>query len=195
MTQTKYNRLIINSGISDGEGCERIFLFRASNLRTVAFNNEAYSYAQCYRLNEDGYMERAEDVLWEDDFDELYYEADETDKDVEMFETLYDDEPKPFVKADWNNHDHYLQLTSEHGINTSEYSFDESVEIIEGVCYDSQYYIEQDYPGTPFQNFFKFVSNDGKEYYIKETHPFFIDEHDYIYELITKEEFEEYCQA
>ena len=35
----------------------------------------------------------------------------------------------------------------------------------------------------------------GKEYYIKETHPFFIDEHDYIYELITKEEFEEYCQA
>ena len=161
MTQTKYNRLIINSGISDGEGCERIFLFRASNLQTVAFNNEAYSYAQCYRLNEDGYMETAEDVLWEDDFDELYYEADETDKDVEMFETLYDDEPKPFVKADWNNHDHYLRLTSEHGINTSEYSFDESVEIIEGVCYDSQYYIEQDYPGTPFQNFFKFVSNDG----------------------------------
>ena len=195
MTQTKYNRLIINSGISDSEGCERIFLFRASNLRAVAFNNEAYSYAQCYRLNDDGYMERAEDVLWEDDFDELYYEADETDKDVEMFETLYDDEPKPFVKADWNNHDHYLQLTSEHGTNTSEYSFDESVEIIEGVCYDSQYYIEQDYPDTPFQNFFKFVSNDGKKYYIKETHPFFIDEHDYIYELITKEEFEEYCQA
>ena len=101
MIQTKYNRLIINSGISDGEGCERIFLFRASNLQTVAFNNEAYSYAQCYRLNEDGYMETAEDVLWEEDFDELYYEADETDKDVEMFETLYDDEPKPFVKADW----------------------------------------------------------------------------------------------
>ena len=195
MIQTKYNRLIINSGISDCEGCERIFLFRASNLQTVAFNNEAYSYAQCYRLNDDGYMEKAEDILREDDFDELYYEADETDKDVEMFETLYDDEPKPFVRADWNNHDHYLRLESEHGINTSEYSFDESVEIIEGVCYDLPYYIEQDYPGTPFQNFFKFVSNDGKEYYIKETHPFFIDEHDYIYELITKEEFEEYCQA
>ena len=193
MIQTKYNRLIINSGISDGEGSERIFLFRASNLRAVAFNNEAYSYAQCYRLNEDDYMETAEDVLWEEDFDELYYEAHETDKDVEMFETLYDDEPKPFVKADWNNHDHYLQLTSEHGINTSEYSFDESVEIIEGVCYDSQYYIEQDYPDTPIQDFFKFVSNEGKEYYIKETHPFFIDEYDYIYELITKEEFEEYC--
>ena len=195
MIQTKYNRLIINSGISDCEGCEKIFLFRASNLQTVAFNNEAYSYAQCYRLNDDGYMEKAEDILWEDDFDELYYEADETDKDVEMFETLYDDEPKPFVRADWNNHDHYLRLESEHGINTSEYSFDESVEIIEGVCYDLPYYIEQDYQGTPFQNFFKFVSNDGKEYYIKETHPFFIDEHDYIYELITKEEFEEYCQA
>lgn len=195
MNKAKYDRLIINSGIADCEGRGMIFLFRASNLRSVAFNNEAYSYAQCYRLNEDGYMETAEDVLWEEDFDELYYEADETDKDVEMFETLYDDEPKPFVKADWNNHDHYLRLTSEHGINTSEYYFDESVEIIEGVCYDSQYYIEQDYPGTPFQNFFKFVSNDGKEYYIKETHPFFIDEHDYIYELITKEEFEKYCQA
>lgn len=195
MIQTEYNRLIINSGIADCEGREMIFLFRASKLRTVAFNNEAYSYAQCYRLNEDGYMERAEDELWEDDFNELYYEADETDKGVEMFETLYDDEPRPFVKARWDNHEHYLQLSSEHGINTSKYSFEESVEILEGVCYESEYCIEQDYPKTPFQNFFKFVTNDGKEYYIKETHPFFIDEHDYVYELITKEEFDEYDQA
>ena len=197
MNKTKYNRLIINSGISDGEGHWMIFLFHASNLRTVAFNNEAYSYAQCYRLNEDGYMEIAENELWEDDFDELYYEADETDRaeDIKMFEALYYDEPRPFVKANWDNHNHYLQLSSEHGINTSKYSFEESVEILEGVCYDSEYCIEQDYPKTPFQNFFKFVTNDGKEYYIKETHPFFIDEHDYVYELITKEEFDEYDQA
>lgn len=64
---------MIKTKISDGEGCERTFLFRASNLQTVAFNNEAYSYAQCYRLNEDGYMETAEDVLWEEDFDEHDY--------------------------------------------------------------------------------------------------------------------------
>ena len=133
MEKTKYyNRLIINSGIADCEWNERVFLFHANQLGVIAFNNEAYSYAQCYRLNDDGYMGIAEDVLYENDFDELYYEADETDdkKIVEFFETLYDDEPKGFVKACWYNHDHYLRLSSQHGINTSYYYFDTDVEII-----------------------------------------------------------------
>ena len=109
MTQTKYNRLIINSGISDSEGCERIFLFRASNLRTVAFNNEAYSYAQCYRLNDDGYMERAEDVLWEDDFDELYYESvDVTRKKSITLNVMTDDEA--IVQMEMLGHSFFVYL-------------------------------------------------------------------------------------
>lgn len=195
MEKTKYyNRLIINSGIADCEWNERVFLFHANQLDVIAFNNEAYSYAQCYRLNDDGYMEIAEDVLYENDFDELYYEADETDdkKIAEFFETLYDDEPKGFVKACWYNHDHYLRLSSQHGINTSYYYFDTDVEVINGVCYEANYIIEQDYPNTCQQNFFKFVAEDGREFYIKKTSPFFSDEQDDYFELITKEEFEEY---
>lgn len=190
----RYNRLIINSGITDGEGAERIFLLNKDSLTEVAFNNEAYSYAQCFRLNDDGDMEIAEDILTEDDFDELYYEADENDDNeiIEYFETFYDDEPKGFVKACWNNHDHYFRLSSQHGIGTSYYFFDTDDEVISGVCYEADYCIEQDYPNTCHQSFFKFVAEDGREFYIKKTSTFFADMQDDSFELITKEEFEEY---
>ena len=195
MEKTKYyNRLIINSGICDCKENESIFLFHKNQLEEVVFNNESYSYAQCFRLNNDGYMERAEDVLCEDDFDELYYEADENDDKeiIEYFETLYDDEPKGFVKACWDNHDHYLRLSSQHGINTSCYDFDEGVEVISGVCYEADYNIGQEYPITCQQSFFKFVADDGREFYIKRTSPFFADMQDDCFEIITKEEFEEF---
>lgn len=195
MKQTKYyNRLILNTEVFDSEGNERIFLFHANQLEEVAFNDESYSYAQCFRLNDDGDMEIAEDVLYEDDFDELYYEADENDnkESIEFFETFYDDEPKGFVKACWDNHDHYLRLSSQHGINTSYYDFDEEVEVISGVCYKADCCIEQDYPNTCHQSFFKFVAEDGREFYIKKTSPFFSDEQDDYFEIIEKEEFEEF---
>lgn len=190
----RYNRLIINSGITDGEGAERIFLLNKDSISEVAFNDEAYSYAQCYCVDENGYMDKAEDILYEEDFDKLYYKADETDpkEAIEMFETLYDDDPQPFVKASWDNHDHYPSFDSEHGINTSHYEFDEDTEIIEGICYKADDDIPQDYPHTEHQDFYRFVANDGREFYIKETHPFFIDESDYVFELISEEDFGEY---
>ena len=189
-----YNRLIINSEVFDCEGNERIFLFHSKQFKEIAFNDESYSYAQCFRINEDGYMERAEDVLYEDDFDELYYEADENDDKeiIEYFETLYDDEPKGFVQACWDNHDHYLRLSSQHGINTSCYDFYTDVEVISGVCYEADYYIGQEYPITCHQNLFKFVADDGREFYIKRTSPFFADMQDDCFKIITKEEFEEF---
>lgn len=192
MRKTKhYNRLIINSEVFDCEGNERIFLFHSKQFKEIAFNDE---YAQCFRINEDGYMEIAEDVLYEDDFNELYYEADETDnkESIEFFETLYDDEPKGFVKACWDNHEHYLRLSSQHGLGTSYYFFDTYDEVISGVCYEADYCIEQDYPNTCHQSFFKFVAEDGREFYIKRTSPFFADMKDDCFEIITKEEFEEY---
>ena len=195
MEKTKYyNRLIINSGVSDCDGNECIFLFHAKQFKEIAFNDESYSYAQCFRINEDGYMERADDILYEDDFDELYYEADENDdkENIEFFETLYDDEPKGFVKACWDNHDHTLCLSAHHGTGTTYYFFDTDVEVISGVCYEADYNIGQEYPITCHQNFFKFVADDGREFYIKKTSPFFSDEQDDYFEIITKEEFEEY---
>lgn len=195
MKQTKcYDRLIINSRVFDCEGNESIFLFHKNQLEEVAFNNEAYSYAQCFRLNDDGDMEIAEDIITEDDFDELYYEADENDnkESIEFFETFYDDEPKGFVKACWDNHDHYFRLSSQHGIGTSYYFFDTDDEVISGVCYEADYCIEHDYPNTCQQSFFKFIADDGREFYIKRTSPFFSDMQDDCFEIITKEEFKEF---
>ena len=190
MKQVKYyNRLIIDSNY------DRVFLFHESELKEVAYNNEAYDYAPCYRVNDSGYMERAEDILTEDDFKDLYYRADENDKaeDIEYYETLYDDELQPFVRANWDNHEHYFLLSLEHGINTTEYDFVESsVEIIEGTCYLASEHIDQEYPETNYQDFYKFVSSEGKEYYIKRACPFYSDESDDAFELITEDEFYEY---
>ena len=189
MKQIKYyNRLIIDSNY------DRVFLFHNSDLEEIVYNNEAWNYAQCYRVNDSGYMERAEDILTEDDFKDLYYKADENDKveDIEYYETLYDDELQPFVRAKWDNHEHYFLLSLDHGINTTKYDFEESVEIIEGTCYLASEHIDQVYPETEHQSFYKFISNEGEEYYIKNTSPFFPDESDDLFELITEDEFYEY---
>ena len=193
MVTSNYNRLIVNSGIEDCEGNEMIFLFKDKEVSEIAYNDGSYS--TLYMLG-DLYVERADDVVYKEDFDNnLYYEADETDKkeNIVMLDSLYDVELKPYVKADWSNHDHYLRLASEHGINVSVYDFRDDVEILEGQCYMATGYISQNYSHTEHQNFFKFVANNGKEYYIKRTTPFFLDDFDYQYELITKELFEEYA--
>lgn len=190
-----YNRLIINTGIECADGSEKIFLAHSKNIEEVVYNDG--SYTELYEVDDSGYMDRAGDVVTENKFDDLYEEYDEScdkGKEIFMFENYHDDDPMPYVKAIWDNYEHNLVLESEHGINKEYYDITDA-DIIEGVCYMASGCILQNYPSHEHQNFFKFVSNDGKEYYIKETHPFFIDEHDYVFEIITKEEFEEYDNA
>ena len=193
MKKTEYiNRLILNTGMSCADnGEERIFLAHSQEIEEVVYNDDCYT--TLFELDENGYMKRAADILVESDFDNLYEEYMECDKgkEVVMHENLYDDVPHAYVKANWNDYDHYLQMHSEHGINTDYYDITDA-EIVEGVCYDASGCIIQDYPNTEHQDFYKFVARDGREFYIKKTHPFFIDESDYCFELINKEEFEEY---
>lgn len=185
-----FNRLII-----DKEN-DRIFLAHSNDIDEVTYNDG--TYADLYRL-EDGvmYHVRDDEPLTESDFDDLYEEYTDFDEECKHkkfeFENEYD-EIGAYAKAEWCNYDEhrYIHFESEHGINTSSYDFDEDTEIIEGNCYISYDYIIQDYPNTQHQNFYKFEASDGKEYYIKETHPFFIDKSDYCYEMIDKEEFEKY---
>ena len=130
MVTSNYNRLIVNSGIEDCEGNEMIFLFKDKEVSEIAYNDGSYS--TLYMLG-DLYVERADDEVYKEDFDNnLYYEADETDKkeNIVMLDNLYEYESKPYVKADWSNHDHYLRLASEHGINVSVYDFKDDVEIL-----------------------------------------------------------------
>lgn len=187
----KYNR--INRLIIDEN---RVFLTHLIDLNEVTYNDE--SYTELYRL-EDGVMcsVRDDEPLTESDFENLYEKYTEFDEECGHEKFEFEDEcgeVGAYAKAEWCNYDEhrYIHFESEHGINTSIYDFDEDTEIIEGECFIADDYICQDYPRTEHQNFFKFVSNDGKEYYIRETHPFFIDESDYVFELIDKEEFEEY---
>ena len=187
-----YNRLVLNTGIESADDTELIFLAHTKNIEEVVYNDG--SYTELYEVDDSGYMDRAGDVVTKNMFDDLYEEYDETcdkGKEIFMFENYHDDDPMPYVKAIWDNYEHNLVLESEHGINTESYDITDA-DIIESVCYMASGYVTQDYPNEEHQNFFKFITNNGETYYIKETHPFFIDDHDYIFEIITKEEFEEY---
>lgn len=185
MEQYKYtNRLIINN--------DEVYLANSNDIDEVTFNTG--DYAIMYRL-ENGIMSRVRDdePLYEYDFENLYEEY--TDWDAECGHEKIEAENEDgdicsYVKAEWENQEHYLHLKSEHGINISYYDITDA-NVIEGECFKSNCSINQDYPKTERQNFFKFVDNDGKEYYIKETVPFFADKCDYVFDLITKEEFEE----
>lgn len=188
MRQYKYaNRLIINH--------DRVYLAHSNDIDEVTYNTG--DYAMLYRL-EDNVMTRVRDdePLYEGDFGDLY--EDYTDYDAECGREKIEVENEygdicAYVKAEWGNYDHYMQLESEHGINTERYNITDA-EIIEGVCFIADDYVEQDYPHTEGQRFFKFVADDGREFYIKETTPFFIDQSDYVVELIDKDEFDEFDQ-
>ena len=176
---------------------DTVLLCDRKNLTKVVYNDSDDITLYC--LNDFNVIERAKDIVTENQFSELFYEAEDlvnpNMEEAEYYESMYYDEPRAYIKADWDNHEHYVRYTSEHGINHTNYDFSEEDEeeiIMSGVCYEASDCIPQEYPHTRQQRFFKFVANSGELYYIKETKPFYIDEHDYEYELITQEEFEQY---
>ena len=177
-----------------------LLLCDKKNLTKVVYNDSDDITLYC--LNDFNVIERAKDIVTENQFSELFYEAEDlvnpNMEEAEYYESMYYDEPRAYIKADWDNHEHYVRYTSEHGINHTNYDFSEEDEeeiIMSGVCYEASDCIPQEYPHTRQQRFFKFVANSGYVYYIKETKPFYIDEHDYEYELITQEEFKQHDKA
>ena len=176
---------------------DTVLLCDRKNLTKVVYNDSDDITLYC--LNDFNVIERAQDTVTENQFSELFYEAEDlvnpNMEEAEYYESMYNDEPRAYIKADWDNHEHYVRYTSEHGINHTNYDFsdeDEEEIIMSGVCYEASDWIEQDYPHTHQQRFFKFVTDEGEVYYIKEATPFFIDDSDYQYELITEEEFEQH---
>ena len=176
---------------------DTVLLCDRKNLTKVVYNDSDDITLYC--LNDFNVIERAQDTVTENQFSDLFYEAEDLEnpnmEEAEYYETMYHDEPRAYIKADWDNHEHYVRYTSEHGINHTNYDFSEEDEediIMSGVCYEASDCIPQEYPHTHQQRFFKFVTDEGYVYYIKEATPFFIDDYDYQYELITQEEFEQY---
>ena len=142
-------------------------------------------YMVFYRNNDDCYFEG--------DFNDLYCEAWSPDsKGAFKCYNAETDEEELFERAEWSDYEHTLRIVSQHGISESNYDFEGYAEVLSGNCFVADNCIRQDYPNTCHQEFYKFVDENGKEYYFTEVTPFFIDEDDYEQYYITKEEFEKY---
>lgn len=187
-----FNRLVINSRIQNEDGSIRIFLADSKDIVDVVFNDGRCAYL--YELDDNGIMSLASEVISKNKFANVFEEYDSTiheGRETFLFYNYESDEPKLYVKADWVDFPHHRQLISEHGIKQTAYYITDS-EILSGVCFRSNCCVLRNYPYHQHKEFFKFVANSGKSYYVRMTFPFFPDDSDYSFELIFKEDFDEF---
>lgn len=187
-----FNRLVIDSRIQNEDGSIKIFLTDAKNIVDAVYNDGRCAYL--YELDDAGLISLAGDIISKDKFADLFEEYDSAihkGRETFLFYNYESDEPKLYVKADWVDFPHYKQLISEHGINQTAYDITDG-EILRGVCFRANYCVLRNYPRHEHKEFFKFVADSGKSYYVRMTFPFFPDNSDYSFELIFKDDFEAY---
>ena len=187
-----FDRLVINSRIQNEDGSIRIFLADSKNIVDVVFNDGRCAYL--YELDDNGIMSLASEVISKNKFANVFEEYDSViheGRETFLFYNYESDEPKLYVKADWVDFPHHRQLISEHGIKQTAYYITDS-EILSGVCFRSNCCVLRNYPYHQHKEFFKFVANNGKSYYVRMTFPFFPNDSDYSFELIFKEDFDEF---
>lgn len=187
-----FNRLIINSRIQNEDGSIKIFLADAKNIIDVVYNDGRCAYL--YELNDNGIMSLSSEVISKNKFANVFEEYDSAiheGRETFLFYNYESDEPKLYVKADWVDFPHHRQLISEHGVKQTAYDITDG-EILRGVCFRANCCVLRNYPNHQHKEFFKFVANNGKSYYVRMTFPFFPDNSDYSYELIFKEDFDEF---
>lgn len=187
-----FNRLVIDSRIQNEDGSIRIFLANANNIVDVVYNDGRYAYL--YELDDNCIMSLASEVITKNKFADLFEEYDSVihkGRETFLFENYEDDEPKLYVEAEWEDFPHHKQLISEHGVKQTAYDITDG-EILSGVCFRADSCMIRNYPYHEHKEFFKFVADNGKSYYARMTFPFFPDDSDYSYELIFKEDFDEF---
>ena len=187
-----FNRLVINSRIQNEDGSIKIFLTDSKNIVDVVFNDGSCAYL--YELDDNGIMSLASEVISKNKFANVFEEYDSViheGRETFLFYNYESDEPKLYVKADWVDFPHHRQLISEHGMKQTAYYITDS-EILSGVCFRSNCCVLRNYPYHQHKEFFKFVANNGKSYYVRMTFPFFPNDSDYSFELIFKEDFDEF---
>lgn len=171
-----YNRLIIND--------DSVALAHDKDIQDVLTLDDG---SDVYHL-ENGSLSIAYGDFTEAEFTDMYAEDENGEYELE------DDygNVKKYNKVDFAEcEQHYIRLSSQHGINTSEYDITDA-EIIEVEVFKAEHSIAQDYPRQPHTNFYKTVAQDGTAYYIVEKIPFFADEQDNSQTLISEEEFDKY---
>lgn len=186
-----YN-LVINSRIQNEDGSIRIFLADAKNIVDVVYNDGRCAFL--YELDDNYIMSLASEVIAKNEFADLFEEYDSVihkGRETFLFENYEDDEPKLYVKAEWEDFPHHKQLISEHGVNQTAYDITDG-EILSGVCFRADSCILRNYPHHEHKEFFKFVADNGKSYYVRMTFPFFPNDSDYSFDLIFKEDFDEF---
>lgn len=187
-----FNRLVINSRIQNEDGSIKIFLADAKNIVDVVYNDGRCAYL--YELDDNGIMSLASEVISKNKFANVFEEYDSVihkDRETFLFYNYESDEPKLYVKANWVDFPHHRQLISEHGINQTAYDITDG-EILRGVCFRANCCALRNYPHHEHREFFKFVAENGNSYYIRMTFPFFPNDSDYSFELIFKEDFDEF---
>ena len=187
-----FNRLVINSRIQNEDGSIKIFLADSKNIVDVVNNDGRCAYL--YELDDNCLMSLASEVIPKNEFANVFEEYDSViheGRETFLFYNYESDEPKLYVKADWVDFPHHKQLISEHGVKQTAYYITDA-EILSGVCFRANCCTTRNYPYHKHKEFFKFVANSGKSYYIRMTFPFFPDDSDYSYELIFKEDFDEF---
>lgn len=187
-----FNRLVINSRIQNEDGSIKIFLADAKNIVDVVINDGRCAYL--YELDDNGIMSLASEVISKNKFANVFEEYDSViheGRETFLFYNYESDEPKLYVKADWVDFPHHRQLISEHGVKQTAYYITDG-EILRGVCFRANCCVLRNYPHHERKEFFKFVADNGKSYYVRMTFPFFPDDSDYSFELIFKEDFDEF---
>ena len=187
-----FNRLIINSRIQNEDGSIKIFLADAKNIVDVVINDGRCAYL--YELDDNGIMSLASEVISKNKFANVFEKYDSViheDRETFLFYNYESDEPKLYVKADWVDFPHHRQLISEHGVKQTAYYITDG-EILSGVCFRANCCVLRNYPRHEHKEFFKFVADNGNSYYIRMTFPFFPNDSDYSFELIFKEDFDEF---
>lgn len=187
-----FNRLVINSRIQNEDGSIRIFLADAKNIVDVVNNDGRCAYL--YELDDNGIMSLASEVISKNKFANVFEEYDSViheGRETFLFYNYESDEPKLYVKADWVDFPHHRQLISEHGVKQTAYYITDG-EILRGVCFRANCCVLRNYPHHEHKEFFKFVADNGNTYYVRMTFPFFPNDSDYSFELIFKEDFDEF---
>lgn len=166
----------IYNGVFGNDLCNWDILIKGDN-ELLMQPNEQLNYSEAYF---DDMYERVESG--DEDDDTVYLDCDfDIDKvAVRKLAEIPSDIKQSFVDV-------------EHGVNTDEICVTDA-DVICGMVYKAPLHTPQEYPTQEYEDAFLFVGEEGNKRYIKRTSSFFSDEQRDVFEEITKQEFEFFCE-
>lgn len=166
---------------------ENVCIANSKKVKEVAYNDN--KYAVLYYIDEGVARVFDGNCIEEDDAEWLFTRYEKYDKECGRKEisakNIYG-EIEYFAKLDWHDMDHHTIVESfcpYTGMSLEADGWD----IIEGVCYESDFCQEFD---DMYIDYFKFISVDGKEFYLK-----YVQDHEErcsYYMMSSEEEFKKY---